>query len=81
METGGGERPLSGLSKVLDGPEVQSIGGVDVRVEGTLKTLQTRQSVLRNVGKTLFKRRKPASSRINITLTCAGPHDTIGAPT
>jgi hypothetical protein len=35
-------RHLSGLSKVLDGPEVQSIGGVDVRVEDTLTTLQTR---------------------------------------
>jgi hypothetical protein len=66
---------LSGLAKVLDGPEVRSIGdvnmelkpgqealgGVDVRMEETFKTLQTRQSFLRNVGKTIFKRRKPAA--------------------
>jgi hypothetical protein len=59
----------------LDGPEVQSIGdvkmelkpgqeglgGVDVRVEDALKTLQTCQSLLRNMGKTIFKRRKPAA--------------------
>lgn len=70
---------LSGLAKILDGPEVQSIGdvkmelkpgqeglggvdvGVDVRVEDALKTLQTCQSLLRNMGKTIFKRRKPAA--------------------
>ena len=67
--------PLPELLHVLDGPEVRStadvkmelkpgqdgLGGVDVRVEDTLKTLQTRQSLLRNVGKTIFKRRKPAA--------------------
>lgn len=66
---------LSGLSTVSDGPEVQSIGdvnmelkpgqeclgGVDVRVEDALKTLQTCQSLLRNMGKSIFKRRKPAA--------------------
>ena len=59
----------------MDGPEVQSIGdvkmelkpgqaglgGMDVRVEDVLKSLQTRQSLLRNMGKTIFKRRKPAA--------------------
>lgn len=61
--------------KSFDGPAVQSIGdvkmelkpgqeglgGVDVRVEDALKTLQTCQSFLRNMGKTIFKRRKPAA--------------------
>lgn len=69
------EHLLSELSNVSDGPEVQSIGdvkmelkpgqeglgGVDVRVEDALKTLQTCQLLLRNMGKTIFKRRKPAA--------------------
>ena len=46
-------------------PGQEGLGGVDVgvdaRVEDTLTTLQTRQSFLRSVGKTIFKRRKPAA--------------------
>jgi hypothetical protein len=42
-------------------PGQDGLGGVDVRMEDTLKTLQTRQSLLRNVGKTIFMRRKPAA--------------------
>jgi hypothetical protein len=59
----------------LDGSEAQSIGdvkrelkpgqeglgGVDVRVQDALKTLQICQPLLRNMGKTIFKRRKPAA--------------------
>lgn len=69
----GHRQRLSGLSNVLDEPKVQSIGdvkmelkpgqeglgGVDAQVEVALKTLQTCQSLLRNMGKTIFKRRKP----------------------
>ena len=42
-------------------PGQEGLGGVDAWVEDTLKTLQTRQSFLRDVGKTPFKRRKPAA--------------------
>jgi hypothetical protein len=39
----------------------EGLRGVDVRVEDTRKMLQTRQSFLRDVDKTIFKRRKPAA--------------------
>jgi len=42
-------------------PGQEGLGGVDVRVKDTLKTRQTRQLLLRNVGKTIFKRRKLAA--------------------